>query len=163
MPHAAIDAGTYRNTACVDDGPAGADPKCANADVPSSRTPSLSFDNTATAAIYTLSLHDALPIFTATNTGNTTLAAVTITDTLATLGTCTPANGSPLAPGATLVCAATHVVTRSEERRVGKENSARGADDHARDDPNCANADGPSSRNPALLFFKPTTAYDYTV
>ena len=51
---------------------------------------------------------------TATNTGNTTLASATITDANASLGTCTPANGSPLAPGATITCAATHTVTQAD-------------------------------------------------
>src|SRR5437867_3427 len=91
VTQADIDAGTYRNTACVDDGTAGADPKCANADVPSSRNPALSIVKTATEASYS-AVGSTIPYtFAASSSGNSSLAAVTITDTLATLGTCTPA------------------------------------------------------------------------
>ncbi len=38
----------------------------------------------------------------ATNDGNTTLTAVTVTDPNASGLSCTPANGSPLAPGETI-------------------------------------------------------------
>ena len=51
----------------------------------------------------------------ATNTGNTTLAAVTVTDPNAVAGlACTPANGSPLAPGASMTCTASHTVTQAD-------------------------------------------------
>ena len=50
----------------------------------------------------------------ATNTGNMTLAAVTVTDPGVTGLSCTPANGSPLAPGGTMTCTATHTVTQAD-------------------------------------------------
>jgi uncharacterized repeat protein (TIGR01451 family) len=50
----------------------------------------------------------------AKNEGNVTLAAVTVTDALATLGTCTPANGSSLAPNATMTCSATYTIQQSD-------------------------------------------------
>src|SRR2546425_4591203 len=50
----------------------------------------------------------------ATNDGNTTLNNVTVTDANATLGTCTPANGSSLASGASLTCTASHTVTQAD-------------------------------------------------
>ena len=39
---------------------------------------------------------------------------MTITDANADLGTCTPANGSSLAPGASITCTATHTVTQAD-------------------------------------------------
>src|SRR2546428_5174024 len=50
----------------------------------------------------------------ATNDGNTTLAAVTVTDPNATGLSCTPANGSSLAPGASMSCTASHTVTQAD-------------------------------------------------
>ncbi len=50
----------------------------------------------------------------ATNDGNTTLSAVTITDPKATGLSCTPANGSSLAPGASMTCTASHAVTQAD-------------------------------------------------
>src|SRR5512145_1050036 len=50
----------------------------------------------------------------ATNTGNVTLNNVTIADSAAVLGVCTPAQPATLAPAATLTCPATHVVTQAD-------------------------------------------------
>ena len=61
---------------------------------------------------------------TVTNTGNTTLMKVTITDANAVLGACNVANGSDLAPNATLTCAASHVVTQAEVNAKQTENTA---------------------------------------
>src|SRR2546422_5808059 len=45
------------------------------------------------------------------STGNTTLAAVTVTDSQVSDLVCVPANGSSLAPGATLNCTDRHSIT----------------------------------------------------
>ena len=50
----------------------------------------------------------------ATNDGNTTLAAVTVTDPSVNGLVCTPANGSSLAPGASMSCTASHTVTQAD-------------------------------------------------
>ena len=50
----------------------------------------------------------------ATNDGNMTLAAVTVTDPNVSDLSCTPANGSSLAPGASMTCTATHTVTQAD-------------------------------------------------
>ena len=78
------------------------------------RTPHLTIVKDATEANYD-SVGDVIHYtIVATNTGNTTLAAVTVTDPNATGLTCVPANGSPLAPGAHLDCTATHTVTQAD-------------------------------------------------
>src|SRR5438552_10940052 len=51
----------------------------------------------------------------ATNDGNTTLAAVTVTDPKVSGLSCTPANGSSLAPGASLNCTATRSENHTSE------------------------------------------------
>src|SRR5205823_2946391 len=50
----------------------------------------------------------------AKNTGNTTLASVTVTDSQVSDLVCVPANGSSLAPGATLNCTASHTITQAD-------------------------------------------------
>ena len=50
----------------------------------------------------------------ATNDGNVTLAAVTVSDPKVSGLVCTPANGSALAPGASMTCTATHTVTQAD-------------------------------------------------
>src|SRR4029434_1748360 len=51
---------------------------------------------------------------TATNDGNTTIGSVTCTDRNADNLVCVPANGSSLAPGASLSCTADHTVTQAD-------------------------------------------------
>src|SRR5258705_12881407 len=47
-----IDAGSYLNTACVNDGPNGAAEKCADATVPGTKNPALSITKVATETSY---------------------------------------------------------------------------------------------------------------
>jgi uncharacterized repeat protein (TIGR01451 family) len=96
---------------------------------------------------------------TATNDGNTTIAAVTITDANAVLGTCTPANGSSRTPGQSITCSATHTITQADidagsylntacvDDGVGTGGAAQACDD----------ATVNASKNPALSIVKTTT------
>jgi len=114
VTQADIDAGSYYNQACVDDGAGGAAQACDDVTTPGLRSPHLAIVKTVTETQYA-AVGDVIHYsITATNDGNTTLGAVTITDAAATLGTCTPANGSALAPGGTIVCTATHTVTQAD-------------------------------------------------
>ena len=116
VTQADIDAGNYLNTACVDDGEGGAAQRLrrrrrAGDPEPAPRHHQGRRRSRATTRSATSSTTRS----SATNDGNTTLAAVTVTDANATgLVTCTPANGSPLAPGATMTCTATHTVTQAD-------------------------------------------------
>ena len=149
-----IDAGKYANTACVDDGPGGASQACASAEVPSVKSPALSITKVATEENYD-SVDDIIHYtIVARNTGNVTLASVTITDDEAVLGTCTPANGSSLAPGASITCSATHVVTQ-EDIDAGTYNNTACVDDGAGGAaPVCADADVPAVQRPHLSIVK---------
>ena len=115
VTQADIDAGHYLNTACVNDGAGGAAAgvrrrrRTAGTRTRTCRSPrtppSRATDAVGHVIHYTI---------TATNDGNTTLAAVTVTDPNATSLVCTPANGSSLAPGASMTCTASHTVTQAD-------------------------------------------------
>ena len=49
-----------------------------------------------------------------TNSGNVTLTNVTVSDPVATVGVCTPAQPGTLAPSASMTCPATYVVTQAD-------------------------------------------------
>ena len=73
---------------------------------------------------------------------------MTITDANATLGTCTPANGSSLAPGRTITCSATHTVTQADIDAGHYLNTACVSATDAT--ATCDDADVPSDNNPNL-------------
>lgn len=145
-----IDAGHYLNTACVDDGQGGAVEACATKDIPSTKRPHLSISKTSTVTTYS-KVGDVLTYtITATNDGNTTLSGVTVTDALAVLGTCTPANGSSLAPGASIVCAASHTVTQGDIDLGTYRNTACVDDGQGPAAQACGDKDIPGERNPLI-------------
>ncbi len=98
VTQADLDAGHWANTACVDDGEGGAAQVCASEDVPAVLIPLLSITKVATEADFD-AVNDVIHYtIIATNVGNVTLPAVTVTDPLVSNLTCTPANDSALAP-----------------------------------------------------------------
>ncbi|HEV8404166.1 MAG TPA: hypothetical protein VGQ31_14145 [Candidatus Limnocylindrales bacterium] len=159
ITQADIDAGHYLNTACVDDGEGGLAPVCADANVPAASDRGLSIVKDATETSYDAVGQTIHYSITATNTGNTTLASVTITDENAALGTCTPANGSTLAPTDTLTCVATHVVTQADIDAGHYLNTACVSATDAT--PTCDDADVPSVTTPALTIVKDATESSY--
>jgi uncharacterized repeat protein (TIGR01451 family) len=159
VTQADIDAGHYLNTACVDDGPNGAPEVCHDANVPAVSNKLLTIVKDATEASYDAVGQTIHYSITATNGGNTTLAAVTITDPNAILGTCTPANGSSLAPGDTLTCVATHTVTQADIDAGHYLNTACVSATDAT--ATCDDADVPSAKNPQLTIVKDVTESSY--
>ena len=154
VTQADIEAGHYLNTACVDDGPGGAVQVCDDVDVPAEQNPALSIVKTSPTQSYD-AVGDVITYqVVATNTGNTTLASVTITDANAVLGTCTPANGSSLAPGATLTCAATHTVTQADIDAGHYLNTACVDDGPGGAVQVCDDVDVPADQNPSILIVK---------
>jgi len=111
ITQADLDAGHYLNQACVDDGPGGAAQQCASKDVPASK---LAITKVASEASYSAVGQVIHYTIIATNTGQTTLANVTVSDPKVSGITCTPANGSSLAPGASMTCTATHMITQAD-------------------------------------------------
>src|SRR5436853_2188091 len=93
ITQADIDAGSYFNQACVDDGAGGAAQACDDVTTPGSQNPHLSITKVATESGYSAVGQDINYTIVATNDGNTTLPAVTVSDANAIGLTCTPANG----------------------------------------------------------------------
>ena len=114
VTQADIDAGSFANVACADDGPDGAPEVCDDEDVPADQNPALSIMKAATEQSYD-SVGDIINYtIVATNVGNVTLGGVTVTDPLVSDLTCDPANGSTLAPGDSMTCTATHTITQAD-------------------------------------------------
>jgi LPXTG-motif cell wall-anchored protein/uncharacterized repeat protein (TIGR01451 family) len=118
-----VNAGSVDNTATGDTDQT--DPKDALKTVTITRAPSFTIVKTNTTGTSPKKAGDTVTFsITVTNTGNTTLIGVTITDANAVLGACNVTNGSNLAPAATLTCTASHVVTQSEVEAGLTENTA---------------------------------------
>jgi hypothetical protein len=114
VQQADLDAGSYNNTATADSDQTA--PVSASAAVTLTQTRTMSVDKTKTGPLSgTFAVGDVFNYtITVTNTGNVTLPGVTVTDSSAIVGSCDPDNGSSLAPGATMTCAASHQVTKPD-------------------------------------------------
>jgi uncharacterized repeat protein (TIGR01451 family) len=112
ITQADLDAGHYANTACVN--ATSATQKCDDEDVPGVKTSQLSIVKTAAEQSFDAVGDVVHYTIVATNTGNVTLANVTVTDAKVTGLVCSPANGSSLAPGAAMTCTATHTITQAD-------------------------------------------------
>jgi len=114
ITQADIDAGSYFNQACVDDGAGGAAQACADVTTPGTQTRTLSITKDDDTASYDHVGQLITFTIVATNTGNVP-QAITVSDTpaLDNFG-CTPANGSTVAPGGTMSCTGTHTVTQAD-------------------------------------------------
>jgi hypothetical protein len=93
---------------------------------------------------------------TVQNTGNTTLTGVTVTDPGAVLGTCSPVIPATLAPGASVVCPASHAVTQADLDAGSYTNTAVGDSDQTGTDSDDETVT--ITRNPALTLVKSITS-----
>ena len=157
VTQADLDAGHYANQACVDDGAAGAAQQCASKDVPAVQGPTLAITKAATETSFNAVGQVLHYTIVATNVGNTTLAAVTVTDPGVTGLSCTPANGSALAPGGTMTCTATHTVTQADLDAGHYANQACVDDGAGGAAQQCASKDVPAVQAPALTITKAAT------
>jgi uncharacterized repeat protein (TIGR01451 family) len=118
ITQADLDAGSFYNQACVDDGSGGAASVCDDVTTPGTQNPALSltksddlnpakYDHVGQVVTYTL---------TATNSGNITLHNVSVSDSPALDGfSCTPSIPvASLAPGGTVTCTGTHAITQAD-------------------------------------------------
>nr|MBN1229438.1 DUF11 domain-containing protein [Anaerolineae bacterium] len=112
--------------------------------------PLLSISKVATETSYD-AVDDVLNYtITATNIGNVTLEAVTVTDPLVSGLSCTPTNGSALAPGESMICTATHTVTQAD-LDAGHWANTSCVDDGPEGAPEvCDDEDVPGDKNPAI-------------
>ncbi len=160
VSQAEIDAGgNLSNTVTADS--TESEPDTDSLDIPITQDPKLSITKVATETIYD-TVGDILNYtIVAKNTGNVTLVAVTVSDPLVSGLSCTPTNGSALAPGAEMSCAATHTVTQADLDAGHWANTAcadDGADGAAKV---CADEDVPADQNPAITLVKTATPSTY--
>ena len=146
-----LDAGSFFNQACVDDGEAGAASQCDDVTTPGVKNPHLAIQKIATESGYD-SVGDLIHYtITATNDGNVTLHAVVVTDPNVTDLDCTPALPvADLAPGDTITCTASHTVTQGDLDKGSFLNQACVDDGDGGAAEICDDADTPSSPNPLL-------------
>jgi uncharacterized repeat protein (TIGR01451 family) len=149
-----IDAGKYANTACVDDGSGGAAQACASKEVPAAKKPDLSITKSANKTSFDIVGQTITYTIVATNNGNTTLGPVTITDANVSSLNCSPANGSSLAPGASMTCTGTHTVTQGDIDAGHYANSACVDDGEGGAAKECADKDVPADKKPAVSLIK---------
>jgi uncharacterized repeat protein (TIGR01451 family) len=141
-----LDAGTFYNQACVDDGTGGAASQCNDVTTPGTKNNVLSltktdnlnptkYDHVGQIITYTL---------TATNDGNTTLHSVTVSDNPVLTGfACTPTIPvASLAPGGSIVCTGTHSITQADldNKSFKDTGSASSTEDAAPDADDTVNA-----------------------
>src|SRR5207253_483723 len=101
-------------------------------------------------------LNDTLSYkITATNNGNINLTGVTVTDSLISPLSCTPATPATLAPGAALACTGTHKVTQAEVNAGKVENT--GTADSDQTSPVTSTVTVPITRTPAIQVDKAGT------
>src|SRR5438034_1253545 len=92
-----VDARSYYNQACVDDGANGAASVCADVTTPGTQVRTLNITKNVTEASFTNRSEESRVGDVASNDGNTKLAAEKVTDPNASGLSCTPSNGSSLA------------------------------------------------------------------
>src|SRR5678815_3950326 len=156
-----LNAGSYFNAACVDDGAGGAAQVCDDVTTPAVQNPHLAIDKVATETSYNAVGQVIHYTIVATNDGNVTLAAVTVTDPNATGLVCVPANGSPLAPGASMNCTASHTIVQAD-LNAGSYFNAACVDDGAGGAAKvCDDVTTPGDQNPHLSITKVATETSY--
>ena len=155
VTQADLNAGNLHDVACAN--ATGATEACADADVPGVQRPALSITKVADVASYNAVGQTITYTIVASNTGNVTIASVTITDANATLGTCTPANGSSLDPSATITCSATHAINQADIDAGHYLNTACVDDGAGGAAAICADANVPAVSNKLLTILKTAT------
>jgi len=122
VTQADIDAGSYLNQACVDDGAGGAAQACDDVTTPSVKNPALSLTKSASPTVYSAAGQVITYTFVITNSGNVTLPGpFTISDDK--LGTVTCPTGS-LAPGSTRTCTKPYTITAANMTVLSITNTA---------------------------------------
>jgi uncharacterized repeat protein (TIGR01451 family) len=165
VTQADIDAGSYLNTACVDDDmgepESGADEACDDENTPGSQNPELDIVKDDAGATYD-EVGDVIHYtIVATNIGNVTLNDVVVTDPNVTDLECTPATPVDLAPGDSIECTASHTVTQ-EDLDNGVYLNTACADDDGLAAEVCDDEDTPGSQNPALAIDKSVAEAGFT-
>jgi hypothetical protein len=114
ITQADIDAGSYNNAACVDDGAGGAVEACDDVTTPADQNPALSLTKVATPVTYSAVGQIITYNYVIRNTGNVTLSGpFTVTDDKTTV-TCTQPADNALSPNETMNCTATYTIKATD-------------------------------------------------
>src|SRR5690349_20300294 len=160
VTQADLDAGSYLNTACADDGEGKAAQDCDDEETPGEQNPALevlktdgdaTFDAVGDVINYTI---------TVTNTGNVTLTNVAVTDALAVGLDCDPGTagaqttGFTIGVGEHITCTASHTVTQADLDAGSYLNTACADDGEGKAAQDCDDEETPGEQNPALEVLK---------
>ncbi|GAA1390266.1 DUF7507 domain-containing protein [Luteococcus peritonei] len=128
VTQADIDGGAIVNTASVTANPPTGSALTGSASwtVSPATSPGIALAKTASRETVTAAGQAITYTLTATNQGNTTLSNVQVTDPMSgmTMGACTPALGSALAPGAKMTCTGSYTSTQADVDRGSITNTA---------------------------------------
>ena len=114
ITQADLDAGSFYNQACTDDGEGPADSVCDDVTTTGEQNPDLTITKDAIETAYS-AVGDVIHYtIVATNSGNVTLHGVVVTDPKVTDLVCVPATPVDLAPGESITCSASHTVTQAD-------------------------------------------------
>jgi uncharacterized repeat protein (TIGR01451 family) len=114
ITQADMDAGSFFNQACVDDGDGPAASVCDDVTTTGSGNPDLTITKDATETAYS-AVGDVIHYtIVATNSGNVTLHGVVVTDPKVLDLVCVPATPVDLARGDSITCSASHTVTQAD-------------------------------------------------
>jgi len=158
ITQADIDAGSFYNQACTDDGTGPAASKCADVTTPATQSPALSITKVATESGFS-AVGDVIHYtIQAKNTGNVTLTNVTVTDSQVSNLSCSPSVPvASLAVGATINCTASHTITQADIDAGSFYNQACTDDGANGAASKCADVTTPATQSPVLSIVKTTT------
>ncbi len=154
VTQADVDAGSFTNTATGDSNETG--PDTGSETITFTQSPSLNVTKSETST-GPYSVGDTITYdIEVDNTGNVTLTGVTVTDPDTTVGVCAPAQPGSLAPGATMTCPASYVVTQADVDAGSFTNTATG--DSNETGPDTGSETVTFTQSPALTLVKTITS-----
>src|SRR5205814_1628270 len=152
-----VDAGSFFNQACVDDGAGGAAKACDDVTTPGSQNPPLAINKTATKTGVSKT-GDVMPYnIVASNDVHVTMHGVTVTDPNAAALSFTPTNGSDLSPCATLSLHDALPILQADVDAGSFFNQACVDDGAGGAAKACDDVTTPGSQNPAITIDKTST------
>jgi hypothetical protein len=144
ITQADLDAGSFYNQACVDDGANGAAQACADVTTPGTQTPAITLDKASTTTTVT-QVGQVVPYtYLVTNTGNITLTGVTVTDDKVATVSCPK---TTLTPGESMTCTGSYTVTSGDFSAGGNLTNVATAD---------SDQTGPVNDTVSIPIIKPT-------
>jgi uncharacterized repeat protein (TIGR01451 family) len=162
VTQAEVDAGgNLHNLVTADSTESG--PDTDTLDIPVSQNPHLTITKVATETGYSALGQVIRYTIVATNDGNVALASVTVSDPKVSNLSCTPANGSSLAPGAAMSCTAAHTIVQADLDAGHYANQACVDDGTGGAAQACDSEDVPGTQNPQLTVVKLDDAEKFDV